>query len=446
MTLCIVCRSTEGSIVCDHDRRELAKMLAALPGRHDRLSLMLVPGQSLPGPRVSMSRTGSPSPLRVGPLSLMADGADQVSGMLHPLIRRWQSRRTALVRRVAVVDGVATVVEEETELAEWHREEVVEHDGVTTGRRCRCGIVHGPGQTPMRVPDDDQIGTLPPREWLDTQVRFWRKTFGHHVPNRTIRRPQAAPVEPDRISALTAEQARMLMTTATGRAAYAYLYVTTHAFLQRRHRHINARMGLGPELPRPDRPEDPLQAEIEARFGPPPRAIAMEWDVKYLLNHLDAACERGDDFSIDTFAAELQALTAEIVRALGDVQDRQWRGRCPALLIDAESGTKSVCGAGLWQEPGWAQIPCPRCHSAWDTHGPAGRTLAREIHKRWPVDRRRRYNADDMAAVRLPKCPSCAKPVIIDWREVTGTGESRRWWHPRFSRCESGCAAAGRIL
>jgi hypothetical protein len=78
--------------------------------------------------------------------------------------------------------------------------------------------------------------------------------------------------------------------------------------------------------------------------------------------------------------------------------------------------------------------------------GPAGRTLAREIARVWPVDRRKRYNAEDMAAIVPPRCPDCDKRVIIVWREVTGAGESRRWWQARSSRCEDGCANAGRAL
>ena len=161
------------------------------------------------------------------------------------------------------------------------------------------------------------------------------------------------------------------------------------------------------------------------------------------------ACDRGDELGIDTFHAELQAVTAEIQRVLREDRVPTWIGRCPSFIADPDSGVKHPCGAGLWQEAGWAQVTCPRCHSTHDTRGPAGRTLSRQIRTVWPVDRRRRYSADDMAATVPPRCPDCGDRVIIEWREVTGTDdarERRRWWQPKASRCEAGCRNAGRVL
>jgi hypothetical protein len=82
----------------------------------------------------------------------------------------------------------------------------------------------------------------------------------------------------------------------------------------------------------------------------------------------------------------------------------------------------------------------------WDTKGPAGATLAREMRRVWPVDRRRRYNADEIDFITYPKCPTCQERVIIDWKEVTGTRDNRRWWQPTASRCERGCDEARRLV
>lgn len=464
MALCIVCRQREGDIVCEQDRAGIAKRLAQLPGRYGRLELQLMPVQALgDGQPRSPGKKEPPLPVRAAALSLLAGGNEQVSGMLHPLVRRWTTRRTVMVSRVAVVDGVGTIVEEQQQITDYHRELVVEHDPAS-GKRCRCGRVHDTGWKPLEIPDDDQIGVLPPREWLDTTVRYWRAKLGDHVPSRTpgaiahrgvdaLGRPSGpVTVWPAELSrphgnAKTARAGRLvaaamfnLLSTQGGREVWSYLHATDWL----RQQHLNRSLGLQNVVD----VDDPLQEDIESRFGEPPRSLALAWDVKYLLTHLDAACDRGDELGIDTFAAELQALNAEILRALGEEPRQIWIGRCPARIADpaAPQGPKKPCGAGLWQEPEWAQVPCSRCHTTWDTRGPAGRTLAREIRKLWPVDRRRRYTAEDRAALVPPYCPSCKCRVIIEWREVTGVGERQRWWQPRSSRCEMGCANAGRVL
>jgi hypothetical protein len=442
MTTCIVCRRDADDVVCEDDRAAIAQMLTKLPARYERLAGRLVPGQGAEGPKSSTPKIGAPSPVRDAALSLLAGGNESVSGMLHPLVRRWKTTSRKMVSRVKLVDGVATIVSREEEITDYHREFVVQHDPAS-GRRCRCGKVHDTGWKPVEIPDDDQVGTLPPREWLDTQVRHWRLKLGDHVPPRTIYRPHGN-AKTARAARVAAVDALNLVSSPRGREVWSYL----HAVEWMRQREINARLGLVHELPPALRPLDPLQDEIEARFGEPPRSLAMAWDVKYLLAHLDTACDRGEELGLDVFAAELQALTAEILRVLGEEVRQQWIGRCPAVLQDPEdrSARKSTCGAGLWQEIGWAQVTCPRCHTTWDTCGSAGRTLAREIRKRWPVDRRRRYNAEELAALVPPRCPGCRERVIIEWREVTGSGEKRRWWQARSSRCENRCEEAGRVL
>lgn len=450
MAVCVVCRRQEGDIVCEDDRSGIAKMLGALPGRLERLSGLLFPGQGqgLDESRVATSRTDAQLPIRTAALSLLAGGNEQVSGMLHPLVRRWKTRRMALVSRIVVAGGVATIVEEEKEIDDWHREFVRDPDGRL-----------------VEAPDDDQIGTLPPREWLDTQVRYWRLKLGDHLPSRTpgavahsTRDALGRPIvtmwpaklphgneKTGRAARVAALQVMPLLSSPPGREIYSML----HAVEWWRQQQINRRVGLYREVSPALRPMDPLMEDVEARFGEPPRALAIGWDVKYLLTHLDVACDRGDELAIETFAAELHALTAELLRALGEKPKDIWIGRCPAMIAelgDRENPRKKPCGAGLWQQIEWAQVPCPRCHTTWDTRGPAGRTLAREICRVWPVDRRRRYNAEQLAAVVPPKCPGCNGRVQIEWREVTGTGERQRWWQARASTCGNRCEKARQVL
>lgn len=448
MTLCIVCRANEDGPVCEDDRTWMAKTIAKLPSLIDRLGLMLLPGQGEEGPKVTTSKKDPPLPARTGALSLLAGGNDLVNPMLHPMIRRWTTTTSKLVSRVVVVDGVATIVEREEQITDYHRELVRDEQGNV-----------------MQIPDDDQIGTLPPREWLDVWVRKLRLGLGDHVPPRTpgaiAHRDPGGPVtmwpaalpapavpRPTLLDArLTAAQMHNVLRTQSGREVWAYL----HAAEWMRQQQINRRLGLVDFTDPEHRPADPLEEEIEARFGEPPRSLAISWDVKYLLAHLDAACDLGDELRMDEFAAELQALHAEILRVLNLEVKLLWVGRCPAFIADPgdPQARKRPCGAGLWQQAGWAQVPCPRCHSVWDTRGPAGRTLNREIRKLWPVDRRRRYSAEELAALIPPRCPTCKERVMIEWREVTGTEDlraRRRWWQPRSSRCENSCEKARRIM
>jgi hypothetical protein len=469
MTLCIVCRNNNDGPVCEDDRTNMARLLARLPSRIEQVSMMVWPGQGGDdGPKVASAKKEPPLPLRAGAVSLLAGGSEAVTGMLHPLIRRWTTTSRKRVSRVVVVDGIAQIVEREEEITDYHREFVMQHDPAS-GRRCRCGRVHGSGWRPVEIPDDDQVGTLPPREWLDLQVRNWRRVLGDHVPQRTLgvithrpqggpvtawpaRWPQQSPVPQPTVKAarLSAQQTLALMSVPGGREVWSIV----HAAAWLRQQQVNSRMGLVDQRDVEDRPLDPLQEDIESRFGEPPRSMAIAWDIKYLLGHLDAACDLGEEVGIAEFAAELEALDAEISRVLNVEDKKLWVGRCPAFLDDLDAagqptGRKKPCGAGLWQKSGWAQVPCPRCHSVWDTRGPAGRTLNREIRKIWPVDRRRRYSSEDLAALIPPRCPECRERVIIEWREVTGTEdlrERRRWWVPRSSRCDNGCEKARRIL
>ncbi len=452
MPLCVVCHLSEGAPVCADDRNAMARMLAAIPDRLARLSTAaLVPGTPEPGPRVSVSRAGSPMPPRETTLSLLADGtphvvSPDVPAMLNPRVRRWRTTGRRLVRRVVVTDGIADVVEREEEITDWHRELVVDYHATAAGvSRCRCGKVHPLTDRtiqPVLVPEDDQIGVLPPREWLDVQVRRLRRLLGHHVPARTITRllGHSAPAPGWAAPDLPAADLLPLIAVPGGAAAAAFISAVRQTWRTRG----MARLGLLGELPHDQRPDDPLAEELETRFGEPPRSMAAGWDVKYLLTHLDQACDL--DLGIGAFAGELRALTAEMVRALGEEPDLKWLGRCPASLADPETGQWRRCGAGLWRDMTSAQVVCPRCHTPWDVCGPAANTLAREIRQAWPIDRRRRYTTDEANDARRPTCGGCGRPVIVEWRDVTALGERTRWWQPVRSRCEKQCDEAGRVL
>lgn len=440
---CVICHAGDADVVCDDDRQALAEQLSDIPRMFAALALRLLPGGASDGPRVATTKVGAPTPVSERVLNLLAAGNEQVSGVLHPLIRRWSV--TTTVRVQTVVNGQTVV--EERRIPQWFTERV-----------------HGPDGKPVMVPDDDQIGVIPPREWLDTTVRAWRSQLGHHVPARSGRViahragtgsrvtiwPAAAPSAVHRwtVLRLCAVQLRSLLSTPAGRWAFCVL----NAVEAYRRQRVNRHLGLLSSLDTGSESLDPLADELETRFGEPPRSQALAWDVDYLLTWLDTACDR--DLGIADFAAELGALTAEMARALGEGSPRTWIGRCPAFLVEelpAEPGavpvvTRKPCGAGLWHQPGWAQVPCPRCHSTWDVRGPSAVRTAREIRRVWPIDRRRRYTADEIDRLNYPACPACRCTVHIDWREATGQNDKTRTWQPVKATCPSGHDDAGRTL
>jgi hypothetical protein len=147
------------------------------------------------------------------------------------------------------------------------------------------------------------------------------------------------------------------------------------------------------------------------------------------------------------FAAELRSLSAELTRVLGEKPDDQWLGKCPSTITDRDTGDKQVCGAGLWQDPHASVVECPRCHCTWGPLVVGLFHLAAEIRRVWPLDRRRRYSAEEIDALRQIRCPGCASDEIqIGWQEVTAVGDRQRWWRPTRTRCPDGCARAGEIL
>jgi hypothetical protein len=432
---CLVCHYRNAETVCAEDRRLLAKQLAAIPKKLTTLTLQLMPGNDTDGPRVAASRVEAPLPIRLDALSLIAAGSEQVTSPLHPLIRRWSV--TTTIRVQTVVRG--ETITEQRRIQQWFSEPV-----------------NGPDGTPVLVPDDDQIGSIPPREWLDMTVRAWRSQLGHHVPPRTTKAISArlggthGPItiwpapRPAAARQLTqAEQVRfllLLLRTPAGRRTF-YLVRALRVIAQR-------------ALPAPAaaEPIDPLAAEMQRRFGAADQVGSAEWDVKYLLTWLDTACDR--DLGIAEFAAELGAITAELDRALGNEPTQTRIGRCPAFLLEEHLTnddeppliTRRPCGAELLHEPGWAQVPCPRCHSVWDVRGPAAIRTAREIRRVWPIDRHRKYTADEIDRLNYPRCHSCTTQVTVRWREVTDPRDKSRTWQPTSARCENGCEAASRTL
>lgn len=396
---CVVCRRRTPirGQVCDPDRRRIAEQLDDLPRKLTALTLQLVPAGGAFGERVHTSRTGSPAGARLDALTLVAAGNDSLSapavaGMLHPHIRKWCTRHTVQI------DG------QDREIVTWHQELVRDADG-----------------NPVNALTDDQVGMLPPAEWLDSWVRAWRHHFGH------AQRPH-----PGRGAPKTPEYAAEMARSAAMRqhAAQVLLGMT---------RGYNGAAVL--------RTDDPIAEEWEIRFGEPAAPNRPAADIRYLRTWLDRACD--EDVAVADFAAELRALDAELTRVLGERPDQQWLGRCPATLTERKTGTSRSCGAGLWQDPYASQVVCPRCRSAWGPGGPALLRLAAEIRRVWPIDRRRRYTTAEIAALRAERplaCPTCATTAFVAWREVTAAGEPQRMWRPDAVRCPMGCPEAERLI
>lgn len=422
--LCTVCRKREphDTRVCTPCRLGLAVHLSKLLKRLSELPLHLAPSAAPPGERVSTSRTGSPPPARLDVLTLLGHGALVAVDVAaqRPLVRRWRTIREVDVTR----RGVPTTT---VKIADWHQELVRDPQ---TGE-------------PVMVTDDDQVGIIPPREWLGQQVETWRAAFGHHLP-APARVPEAPPEHEPLSDAVLNWLAR-----------YAPAGVVVNAWTSRwlldAYRHGRAQLitGMSPgfngDRPAEIREEDPLADEWGIRFGEPALARAPADNVAYLNNWLDRACDH-DAIDMHRFAAELRALNAELGRALGEKVDDEYLGRCPSTVTDRASGESSTCGAALWQDPFASVVTCPRCRS---THGPRVidlMRLAQEIRRVHPLDKRRRYSWDERDALPDVPCPNCAQPVMVFWRDVTGTDE----WHTSFvpvgAMCPGGCAEAPGVL
>jgi hypothetical protein len=425
---CTVCRRRPPVTgrICTPDLDTLNDLLADLPRKMRLLPMMLMPGQSPGGEKVATTRVGSPTSARLDALSLVGPGSVPVPGALHPMIRKWATTREVEVEvRVAV--GVTEV--HVTTLTDWHQEIVVDS---LTGE-------------PVMVSHDDQAGVLPPSEWLAKQSRAWRAAFGHTRNSLVVAAKLLGPVQafPPR------DPVQWVLTRGTAEQVKA-LYAVDE--LRKQFRQgvtdlvVGYEPGYGGRRPTGLREDDPVADLWQLRFGEPGLTRDDSVHINYLRTWLEQAAGR-DDVDIAGFAAELRSLSAELTRVLGEKPDNQWLGKCPAVIADPETGWKDPCGAGLWQDPHASVVECPRCHSTWGPYVVHLFHLAAEIRRVWPLDRRRRYTADEIDALKPIRCPGCGEPDIeIGWQEVTALGDRRRWWRPQRTRCPAGCAKAGEIL
>lgn len=407
---CVVCgrRRPNRGVTCDTCRDRLRVQLDGLSGKLARIGRgpQLVPGQVNFGERVAQTRTGSPTGARLDALSVVGPGtaATRAAGHARLKVRRWWTRD------LVVVDVGAGP--EPREVVTWHSEPVVDDTG-----------------EPVLVVDDDQVGIVPPVQWLALWELLWREHFGHARPPHA----QAQPPAPAPAPARPPVQPPVLSAEERSAAARAVL-------------------GLTGYLPPAERPADPLEHEWQIRWGNPATAGGTDRRIRYLLTWLDEAAD-SEASGIAEFAADLRALTAELTRVLGEQPDQQWLGRCPATIVERGPDGEPVptgrtCGAGLWQDPytgtykdgifTTTTVKCPRCRSTW---GPAPlelHRLAADIRRVWPLDRRRRYVGAELDVPR-PACHTCGERVQVQWRDVTGRGDRQPTWQVDRVWCTSGC-------
>jgi hypothetical protein len=422
--VCVVCRRREPSRgrVCDTDIKTTEGLLGDLPRKMVLLPMMLLPGQSPAGEKVATTRVGSPTSARLDALSLVGPGSVAVPGALHPLMRRWSTTRTVQVHTRV---GMYQVETRSFDVVDWHQEPVLDR---VTGE-------------PVLVTDGDQVGVSPPAEWLDRQVRSWRAAFGHH-------RPPAAYVSSGRGPRPPRDPIRWVLTHGTKQQVET-MFAVQELTSQYRQGLTDLAVGFEPgnngRRPNALREDDPVADLWTARFGEATLSPAAKDHIRYLHTWLPAAAEH-DAVDVAQFVAELRSLSAELTRVLGERPDQQWLGKCPATLIDVASGGRAPCGAGLWQDPHASVVECPRCHSAWGPRTVHLVHLAAEIRRVWPLDQRRRYNADEIDALRPIPCPGCALPVTVTWQEVTAAEDGRRWWRPARAGCPDDCGRAGDVF
>lgn len=426
-TTCVVCKTRvpDRGLVCEVDRERLTAQLCGLPKQIGRLAAQLAPATAAAADsgRVRVARPAAPTAARLDVLNLLGPGSDALAaagmtGLLNPYVRRWRT-----VEKVRAGDG------RELEIETWHQE-LVDLPGVVKYSNSRAVFKHVDrpwdnkidGQ-PRPILHDDQAGLVPPAAWAASWTRYWRQKLGHHS---TRVRPVTAVVDT---------------------AVRAFQGAIAEGVLQHQEQMTDL-LGLRGWVPHGQRPTDPHHEQWRARFGPAERGFVLGHDINYLLAWLGAACDR--DLDMARFTCELRALSAELIRVLGDNPDQQWLGRCPAMLTNQETYITRPCGAGLWQDPFASQVECCRCHTTW---GPARADLlqlAWQIRKIWPLDRRRRYITAECAALasgeRMVRCPSCSTKVNVVWRDATARGDRNRFWTLHQVNCPHGCAEAGRLI
>ncbi len=384
---CAVCKHrtpTEGH-VCDPCRQRMDQQLDNLLRQLAQMHLSLVPaGGAADGPRVATSRTGSPTGARLSALSILGPGSDAVYARHLP----------------------------------------------------------------------DQVGELPPLVWLESWERMWRKHFrlyggpgNYHAAGTAV--DIAAPADPVR---LDRRAVQTLLATDGGPAVLAAMLTVGRAW--RAWREAQARIQVGMRDHGERRGADPLVDDWLLRFGPAAKVPATQ--VLFLRRFLPRACD-DPAMPIGDFAAELRAVSYELDAALGNVDEKTWIGRCPTQVLDPATNRSNRCGAGLWQDPyngttygGGGQpdgmrVQCPRCRTGWGPNRIEMVFLAGAIRQAWPVDRRRRYTTAEAFDTK-PACPACGDKAHVDWREVTGSDDQRRWWQPVKVICPQGCEEAGKLL
>jgi hypothetical protein len=426
---CVVCHHRDPTYgrVCTTCRDRIGDGLTELLRKMAALRLHLVPAARPATGRVGGRHVGAPLPARLDVLSLAGPGNIAVTAMLHPLVRRWSATRTVTVTyRVG-----GKTVSEDRDVTDWHQETIVGDDG-----------------TPVLVPSDDQSGTVPPAEWLDSWAGLWRRHFGHHT-----RPPRPARRGPSPVDGGNPNVVDVVAAVAHPVTRRAVAVIATVANAYRRHvlrTVLSLTDGHGGLLPVDQRPDDPVTDELIMRFGDPGADAVSATNVQYLLTWLDRACAA--DVGIADLANELRAVNAELTRVLGETPDQQWLGRCPAQVThrrrtNPDDEVTRPCGAGLWQDPHASQVRCPRCHATWGPRTVELLYLAAQIRRVHPVDRRRRYTTGEAAALPTLRCPGCATAVRITWRDVTATGDQGQWWRPEKAVCPAlGCSEAARLI
>lgn len=470
---------------CPEHLDEMRSLASGIVRMTRELGYHLMPGSSPAGEKVTTSRPGSPTSARLDALNLVGPGVAEVRldpRSLAVQVKRWS---TVTLYDVTFVRAGETVTERR-ELRTYHAEVVT--GGATKPRACSCGCPHGPELRPTGTPDgtprtflaSDQVGAVPPAEWLDTWVGRFRRALQH--PPR--------PLPPGRwVDYGEVQQGKRLARAALGewvrinrgrptmmRAVAAFLgirqaYAETVDAL--RGEVAAAVLGMRADGPgaqfRADealagrRPPvvayDPATAEWILRYGAARTAAAVEVDAEYLTRWLPLVAgvnDEADSLELAAFAVELLALHRELECVLGLTRDEQWVGRCPARLVDVRTGdeTGRVCGAGVWHDPHRtagrepAPIECPRCHTRW----PAREwfALAARIHHVWPVDVRRRYTLEERryaegsdVADRLPRCRGCESIMSVRWLLDYRRGDKSIMYRPAGYFCAKQCLAGG---
>lgn len=395
---CAVChrpRHLTQPNVCDPCRDRIRTQLADLPPMAGRLTLA----------------TAGPQP-RLGPLSAAGPGCPD------PVPDPTGRDRAVLRQRT----GPVTVIEH-------HDGQAIHIQRRITWRQLEP--IRDAAGNPV-IPDD-QTGTIPVRVWADTWVAAWRRMFGHHTQGI---RPSTPAETRQWLADQTLHQTKLFAARSPAASTiYAWILAAKAADRAYAARQVMGLHGYRNPAELPDG-YDPQADEWQIRFGPLTIPRALVDDIAYLHRHLDAACNRGH--AVAEFAAELRAMHTGLTALLGETSDLEWLGRCPTHLLDRDTGDETVCGASLWQDPYVSVIECPRCHCTWPEREHL--VLAARIRWEWPIDRRRRYTAQDIADMRDSRCGDCGTVLEVEWLDATEPREKEPRWRPGRVECPA-CAA-----